>query len=391
MIKLLFYFALILAGLIVGPTLVQNKGYVMVALGDYTVETSVVGAVLVLVLVLAGLQLLEWVVIKLLGLAGNTLTLPRRWRRRKARENTLTGILALAEQDWHKAENAMVKGAKAGEQPVLNYLAAARAAHHRGDFQASESYLDKAESLPGAATTVQITRIRYQLDHGELEAAQVGFDALPSRVRNKPQVLKLAQDLYRKQEDWPALTRLLPALSKHKILAEDELAQLPVTIEAGGLRTSTDLTALEQRWKGLSRRLKGTDEVFAAYALALGEFGESGKARKLILQRLDKQVPQPELLALLPRVAGDATESLMSILERRYPESDSVALMDCRADLGEKIQLWQQVKDWRQQAALVAPNAERYRALARVQEQLGEQTDALQSYREILALPQPTS
>ncbi|MBY5993334.1 heme biosynthesis HemY N-terminal domain-containing protein [Ferrimonas balearica] len=386
MIRLLIYAVLILAGLLVGPTLTANKGYVLVAVGEYTVETSVLGAVVVLLVAFGLLQLLEWAVIKGINLTGSTLAYPRRWRRNQARKHTLQGALALAQQDWAGAEKAMAKGAQAGEYPVINLLAAARAAHHRGDPEACEGYLTQAEALPNAAKAVRITRLRYQIDDGELAQARQSLEALEPKLRQQPQVLKLALELYRAQQDWDALARLLPALSKHKVLPETALEALPEEIEVACLSQCPDLTALEQRWQGLSRRLKRADAVVRAYVTGLARFGQPAQGRKLVLERLDKVAPQPMLLGLLPELAEDAGESVSHILERKYPGLESVALMDCYAALAEKERAWHRAKEWHQKAAKSEPTLDRYRALARVQEQLGERDGALHSYRQILAM-----
>ncbi|MBY5922714.1 heme biosynthesis HemY N-terminal domain-containing protein [Ferrimonas balearica] len=386
MIRILFYAVLVLAGLLVGPTLVANKGYVLVAIGEYTVETSVVGAVLVLLVAFGLLQLLEYLVVKLINLTGFTLASPKRWRRNRSRKHTLQGALALAQQDWDAAERSMSLGAQAGEYPVINYLAAARAAHHRGDPEACERHLAEAEKLPGADKAVRVTRLRYQIDDGELALARQGLEALDPKLRQQPQVLKLALDLYRRQQDWDALARLVPALTKHKVLSESELAALPEEIEVACLAQCPDMPALEQRWQGLSRRLKRAEPVLVAYVQGLARFGEMAQGRKLLLEHLDKSAPQPELLAPLPALSQDAAESVVHILERKYPESDSLALIECYAALAEQDRAWRRAKEWRQKAVEQAPTAGRYRALAQVQEQLGEREGALHSYRQLLSL-----
>ncbi|MBY6187479.1 heme biosynthesis protein HemY [Marinobacter hydrocarbonoclasticus] len=386
MIRILFYAVLVLAGLLAGPTLVANKGYVLVAIGEYTVETSVVGAVIVLLVAFGVLQLLEYLVVKLVNLTGFTLGSPQRWRRNRSRKHTLQGALALAQEDWTAAEQAMAKGAQAGEYPVINYLAAARAAHHRGDPEASESYLAAAEKQPGATKAVQITRLRYQIDDGELAQARQGLEALEPKLRQQPQVLKLALELYRRQADWDALARLVPALTKHKVLPEEALAALPEEIEVACLNQAPDRDALEQRWQGLSRRLKRSEVVIIAYAQGLARFGDMALGRKQVLDRLDKVAPQPVLLATLPALADGAAESVSHILERKYPESDLLELKDCYAALAEVDRAWRKAKEWRLKAVEQAPTVSRYRALAHVQEQLGEREGALNSYRKLLSM-----
>ncbi len=384
MIRLLFYAVLILAGLFLGPTLIEHKGYVLISVADWTLETSLVAAVLMALVGFGLLQLLEWLVVKGVNVTGFTLAYPNRRRRKKARQYTLNGALALAEQDWRRAETLMARGAKAGPLPAVNLLSAARAAHHRGDDEACQAYLDQAAGIKGAETAVALTRIRYCIEDDRLAEARQRWDALSDRQRQKPQALRQALNLYRKQGDWDALARLIPQLAKHKVLPEAQLAQLPVEVEVACLSQQRALPALEQRWKGLSRGLRKEIRVQLAYLRGLARFQEVEAARKLLLEKLDKSEPQSELLALLPEIAGDAAESLTHVLQRRYPDNRHPALLDCYAALAEQRQQWREALAHRQAALEGEASPARWQALGAVQERLGLRDAALNSYRQLV-------
>ncbi|GAA5186977.1 heme biosynthesis HemY N-terminal domain-containing protein [Ferrimonas gelatinilytica] len=384
MVRLLFYAVLILAGLFLGPTLIEHKGYVLISVADWTVETSLVAAVVIAVVGFGLLQLVEWVVVKSVNVTGFTLAYPTRRRRKKARQQTLNGALALAEQDWQRAETLMARGVQSGPLPAVNLLAAARAAHHRGDDAACQSYLDKAEAIKGADTAVALTRIRYCIEDDRLAEARQRWDALSERQRQKPQALRQALNLYRKQGDWDALARLIPQLARHKVLPEAQLAQLPAEVEVACLAQQTALPALEQRWKGLSRALRRDIRVQLAYLRGLARFEAVEVARKLLLEKLDRSQPQPELLALLPEIAGDAAESVTHVLQRRYPDHRTPALLDCYAALAEQQQQWREALSHRQAALEGEPTPARWRALGAVQERLGLRDAALNSYRQLV-------
>ncbi|GAA4887866.1 heme biosynthesis HemY N-terminal domain-containing protein [Ferrimonas pelagia] len=386
MIRLLFYAVLILAGLIVGPKLIEHKGYVMIAVGEWTVETSVIGAVLILLVAFGLLQLLEWAVVKGINLTGFGLAYPARRRREKARQHTLNGALALAEQDWARAEQLLAKGAESGPLPAVNLLSAARAAHHRGDDAACQGYLQQAEQIKGAETAVALTKVRYLLDDERLAEARQHWDALSDKQRSKPQALRQALNLYRRQGDWDALAKLIPALTKHRVLDAAALAQLPAEVEAACLQQKTTLVALEQRWKGLSRGLRKDQRVQLAYLQGLARFEQFDSARQLLLDKLDKQAPQPALLALLPALSGDAAESLSHVLTRRYPQSQQVELLDCLATLAEQQQDWRGATEHRKAALAQQATPARWRALVDLQERLGRRDDAINSYRQLIGV-----
>lgn len=384
MIRLLFYAVLILAGLIVGPALISHKGYVLISLGEYTLETSVIGAVVSILVFFGLLQFAEWAVVKFVNVTGATVTLPGRLRRRKARALTEQGALALAQQDWPVAQKTLAKAAPASEIPVLNYLTAAEAAHNCGDRQSRDQYLSKAE--PMAKQAVQVARVRFLVDDNELVKARKIYDSLPANAKDRPNVTRLALDLFRRQQDWDAQARLLPALSRHKALPDQALQTLPQEIEASCLESSSDLAALNQRWGALPRKLKKSDDVARAYIAGLIRFEQGGEAAKLLLARLDKRTPQEALLALLPQAAGSDAKSVLAQAEARFNGNDSLPVLDCLSELAEQAGDWEKAKAWRQKAATKAPSVERYRALARAQEQLGDAEAATSSYRELSSL-----
>ena len=111
MLRMIVLFAVIAGAMIAGPLLAGHKGYVLIALGDYTIEMSVVSALLFALLLYFTLLLLEAALARLFSLRGNTRDWFHHRRRTKARQQTLSGALALAEGRYAQAESLMLKGA----------------------------------------------------------------------------------------------------------------------------------------------------------------------------------------------------------------------------------------------------------------------------------------
>ena len=128
MIRILLLLGILGAALLCGPLLAGNKGYVLIAIGEYTIEMTVISAGILALLLYGVLWCTERLLLRLFHIKGST----RRWfserRRRKARERTLAGTLALAEGQFKQAETLMRKSAPESEQALLNYLSAAEAA-----------------------------------------------------------------------------------------------------------------------------------------------------------------------------------------------------------------------------------------------------------------------
>ena len=112
MIRLISLVAVMVAGLAFGPEASGNKGYVMISLGNYTLESSVTSAVILAILFYGLLLIVEWVLARVFGLRRKTLGWYGSRRRRKANQQTVAATLAFAEGQYSQAEKLMVKGAR---------------------------------------------------------------------------------------------------------------------------------------------------------------------------------------------------------------------------------------------------------------------------------------
>ncbi|MFV7772350.1 heme biosynthesis HemY N-terminal domain-containing protein [Shewanella marisflavi] len=383
MIRALIYLTIVIIGLIASPYLSWLKGYIYIAIGDYELETSLVFALFAAVMFYVALVLLEMLVVWLFNLILNSRLLPEKWRRKAARKHTLTGALALAEEDWSTAEKAMAKGADKGEIPALNLLAAARAAQHRNDHNARDHYLNEAAKDPAAYKAVLTTRVRYLLQQGELTQARSLLDELNPTSKSKPPVLGLALDLYRAQEDWAALKLLLPIVKKRGIIDESEQQQLNAEVNLALLKqaVSQNEQALEKAWHWLSRAERKQPEFIAQYALGLAKFDRRDEAIKLMLKQV-KHHPTQVIFEALPRILTpadlDARKQLFELEKKLGEEVDYQA---CIASLYDQSKEFRESQKWWLKVCQQSPSKQRWLALAEAYEHLGEQNQALQNYR----------
>jgi HemY protein len=383
MIKTLVYVVLILIGLCLSPLIVGQSGYVYIAIGDYQIETSLVIGVVGLIVFYFALQLLEWLILLLLNMLLSSRYLPEQWRRKAAKKHTLTGALALAEEDWPAAEKAMAKGAEKGEIPVLNLFAAARAAHYQGDITARDHYLTQAENNPIAKTAVYTSRTRYLMKQGELTQARVVLDKLNPTSKSSAPVLKLAQELYLQQNDWQALKLLLPILKKRQLLSETEFNQLNTKTNSILMvnAAKTSEAELNKCWHWLSKSERKQDELVVAYAHGLTQYGHKDKAIKLIIKQLSA-APSAALFAAIPDLIDAQDQEVRKLLSRLETTHENDAdYQICLAKLAIQSRDTKQAKTHWQNVCRIAPTHQSWLALAQAQEQLGENSTAANSYR----------
>lgn len=60
MLKILLLFALLIAGIVLGPMIAGHQGYVPIQTDNYNIETSVTGLVIILILAMVVLFAIEW-------------------------------------------------------------------------------------------------------------------------------------------------------------------------------------------------------------------------------------------------------------------------------------------------------------------------------------------
>ncbi len=143
-------FAYALVALLLGVGVVAlietDPGYILMAYGNYTLETSLwVG-----LLMLALFTLVVYLVVRLLRrlLAGQH-SLAGWFSDRKSRQSarlTNRGLINFIEGNWNKARRQLLRGATHSDAPLLNYLVAARASHRVGELDKVREYLGAAEA-----------------------------------------------------------------------------------------------------------------------------------------------------------------------------------------------------------------------------------------------------
>ncbi|WP_144211448.1 heme biosynthesis HemY N-terminal domain-containing protein [Shewanella donghaensis] len=383
MIKILAYVIIILIGFCISPFIIGSTGYVYIAAGEYQIETSLVFGLLGLVLFYAALQLIEWVIVFLLNIAINSRYLPERWRRQAAKKHTLQGALALAEEDWPSAEKSMAKGAAQGELPALNLFAAARAAHHQKKSDARDQYLSKAAEDPLAQTAVRTTKTRYLIQQGQLAKARTELDLLNPTSKSKAPVLKLALDLYQLQQDWQALKVLLPAIKKRQIVTDDMFITIAEQTNTALLTAATETNEqeLEKCWHWLSKAERNQPCLIAIYAQGLCQYERKKDALKLLSKSLKADISNDILIAL-PLIIDADDGDIRKLLQRfEQTHASDAAYQICLAKLANQKRDTKVVKEHWTKVCDLVPTREHWLALAQSQEQLGENTAALQSYR----------
>lgn len=384
MIRLIVLVAAMVAGLIFGPQASGNKGYVLISLGNYTVESSVTSAVILAVLFYGALLIVEWLLGRVFGLRRKTLGWYGSRRRRKANQQTVAATLAMAEGHYSQAEKLMLKGASNSDTPLLNYLSAAKAAQARGDDVRRDQYLQKAqEENPKAELALTLTQTQLQIEQGQYDTALAMLESVYALNPRHPMVLDQLRQVHLAREDWAALIDLIPVLHKVGKLTLKQEEDLLQQAWRGRLDAASGaLETLRPIWQELPRKLRQDPDLLAAYGDRLRQLGADNEAAELWLDALRKQV-SPQLLARLPKLKLDSYQPMLTLLQKIQDQPGVDAALAQVYLLAGQLDDAQRLLE---QEVAKAPNAAVYHALGQVMDKRRLTNKANEYYRQALQL-----
>ena len=124
MIRVLLLLVFLVAGLMIGPNLVGEKGYVLIALKHTTIEMSVISLGIMVFIAVIGFLVLEWAVKRIIGAISGSHHWLGSWGERRRQRFYTSGMQALAEGDLNQAQKWLSKTTKA-DFDGINLLALA--------------------------------------------------------------------------------------------------------------------------------------------------------------------------------------------------------------------------------------------------------------------------
>ncbi|MGR4051964.1 protoheme IX biogenesis protein HemY [Kosakonia cowanii] len=390
MLKVLLLFALLLAGIVLGPMLAGHQGYVLIQTDNYNIETSVTGLAIMLVLTLVVFFALEWLLRRIFRTGAHT----RGWfmgrKRRRARKQTEQALLKLAEGDYQQVEKLMSKNADHAEQPLVNYLLAAEAAQQRGDEMRANQHLQRAAELAeNDPIPVEITRVRLQLARNENHAARHGVDKLLEIAPRHPEVLRLAEQAYIRTGAWTSLLDIIPSMAKANVGDEEHRDMLQQQAWIGIMdqaRADQGSDGLKSWWKNQSRKTRYQVALQVAMAEHLIECDDHDTAQEIILDGLKRQYDD-RLVLVIPRLKTNNPEQVEKVLRQQIKTQGDRPLL--WSTLGQSLMKhgeWQEATIAFRAALKQRPDAFDYAWLADCLDRLRQPEEAATMRRDGLLL-----
>lgn len=371
-------------GALAAHLVLPDNGYALINFRGYIIETSV--PVLILLLILAYLVVRAlihiWRAPRLLGEAW------ARGRKRRAGKKATQGYIALAEGRLAQGERLLTRGARHSETPLLNYLAAARAAQMQGDRQRRDAWLNMAcEQEPAATDAVLLTQAELQLEDGQYAEALISLNRVRERQPGHAQALKLLGELHQRRGEWQPLVELLPQIRRHGNVAADMLDEWSVTAYSNIMAAAqTDRSALERLWDDIPRHLRREPRLSLARAQALVACGAIDDA-ELEIRRTLKDDWSAALVNLYGELAVVDPAAHLKRIEawlKEHPEDPVLLLAAGRTCV--RHQLWGKARSYFEASLALRAAPETYRALGQLMAQVGETQSASRAFERGLSM-----
>ena len=332
MFRVLFLMIALLAGLVAGPYLSGQQGYVRIETANNIIEMSITTLVIFFVIALAIIYGLEWIITRFLRLSRGSYNWFSRRKRVRAQKQTLEGLVKMNEGDYAKAEKLIGKNAKHSAEPVLNLIKAAEAAQQRGDEFSANRYLIEATELAGSDNLlVEIARTRILLQQNKLPAARSSVDSLLEMSNRNKEVLKLAVDIYLRSKAYQALDEILDSVENNGLFSTEEFQELRTQTENGLLDEKMNeegVDGLLAWWDDLPRGRRNNVDLKVGLIQRLIDCNDHESAAEFtleILKKIGDNTPIGKALCTqITRLQPEDNSKLIKLVAKRAKHAGDV-------------------------------------------------------------------
>lgn len=390
MMKILLLVLVFAAAAGAGVYLLDDSGYVLINLGDYIIETSVV--TLVVVAVFGGvLMLLSWRALRGGIRAPSTIRQNLRARRvERARSSFLRGMLRLSQGRPKDAEVDLVRHAAHHDYALLNYLAAAEAADAIGAIDRRDRYLELAfATRPDAELSVLLKQADLQTRRGRHAEALATLVRLRDLHPHHAGVLRRLVTVYEQAGDWEPLRGLLEKIERDKVIPDERWQALmqrclqALLVAAGEHRR---LDSVHGAWESIPKRFRSDAAIRRSYIQQLARSGADSEAIALITQAVKAEWDSELVLLFGELRASDEVSQLATVEQwlRQYEERPELLLVAGRLCL--RGRLWGRARSYLEASLTQRKAPDTLFALARLAEETKDPDRARGLYREGLEL-----
>jgi HemY protein len=345
MVKFIFGLLFIVIIVLLAVLFVKDDpGFVLIKYADFSLETSLAFGVVAVAVAGLVIQILFRILLAFLHLPRTMGKSARNRRMEKSRRMLNQGLIDLAEGRFQQSEANLVKMIEHTENPLINYLAAARAAQQLERYDERDDYLKKAhEASPDADVAIGVTQAELQLASGQTERALATLNHLRTAAPKHDYVLKLLAKVYFQIEEWSQLCDLIPEVRRKKLFPEEKLTTYEFKAFNGYLETAAkkDQGGLDKAWSKLPRALQTNSAMILRYIDLVNKYEHDTRQVQQIIVKAISQQWDNQLVNYYGQLKVEDTSSQLATAEKwlkEYGSNDALLLALGRICI--RLKLW---------------------------------------------------
>ena len=350
MIRFIIIISLFFAMLALSPLLIDEKGYILIAMGETIIELTILSATILFLL----FAICAFIVFKLLRGGFNVSF--KAWHtvafagRRRGIANFNKGLAAYMLEDYQGAEQLFAKSAEPAKRQQSAYLLAAAASAKQKLDANTNHYLAlleqetvKLNNSDLASVIVKVKLLMNQKRDDAYEKARELIDENHKQVGHDARLLALEIDLCLIEKRFETVVNYLASARKEKSIDDEVVQAWEAKAYYGAFNDiilQQDHTHLQTYWKDIGRKIKQREAVLFAYCQVLAEQNITEPLTALITPILKKQ-PNARFLQQLRTLPIKQSEPLIALVQKHlHGDNQNAQWLSCLGHLAVMSEQW---------------------------------------------------
>ena len=368
----------------------DNPGYVLIGIGHWSLETSLVVFAVSLIIgffvFYLFFRLLGW----LFRLPGQLKSRGKNIKFNRSQEALIAGLVDSAEGNWERAENVLIKHASHSGAPLIHYLTAAKAAQSRGAFDKRDEYLKKAaDQAPDSGVVIGLTQAELNLSGNQFEQALETLTRLHSIDPTHATVLKLLHQTYQHVGDWQGIRKLIPSLHTNKILMEAEIKLLETEAFSQLLKQSAEIGNTEEiqsLWSEIPDYIKTMPGISAIYFAAMINAGAGAEIEQDLADILSVNWDETLVVLFGSIQSNNVSKQLETAEKWSYVHQENAVLLTVMGKLAIKCGDTFKAESYLAKSIAAEPTVQAYQLMGDLLFAQGDKDNASTCYKNGLEL-----
>ncbi|TPH15678.1 heme biosynthesis HemY N-terminal domain-containing protein [Litorilituus lipolyticus] len=350
MIRLILIAIAFFAVLAFSPMLIGEKGYILIAIGETTIESTVLSAIIMLIIAFIVCFVAFKVIkggFKFSFAAWNTVVFASQ---RRGIANFNKALAAYMLEDYSQAEQLFAKSAIPSKRKQSAYLMAASASAKLALDDNTNHYLalleqetSKEKELNLESVIIKVKLLMNQDNEASYAKAREIIDEHHKQIGHDARLLSLEIDLCLIEHRYQTAIDYLPAARKEKALSEQTIIAWENSAFYGTFNQiiqQKDKDSLHGYWQSIARKLKHRENILLAYCTVLAEQDITEPLNKLLVP-LIKKSPSEQFLKSIRSLPIKQADELISIVQKHlHNNMQSAKWLSCLGHLAVNAAQW---------------------------------------------------